>query len=87
MVPSRPEPDFASVSHVSDDPDLTRLNVAWATIPVPIKTAILALLDASSPTPQSATTFASRSPVSRSYAENGQNYQPVEEDGTRQDDG
>ncbi len=56
MVPSRPEPDFASVSHVSDDPDLTRLNAAWATIPVPIKTAILALLDAASPTPQRDTT-------------------------------
>ena len=86
MVPIRPEPDFASVSHVSDDPDLTRLNAAWATIPVPIKTAILALLDAASPTPQTATTFASRSPVSRSCAENSQNYQPGKEDGTRRDD-
>ncbi|MCH7686918.1 MAG: hypothetical protein IH899_09595 [Planctomycetes bacterium] len=87
MVPSRPEPDSASVSHVSDDPDLTRLNAVWATIPTPIRTAILALLDASKPTPQTATTFASSSPVSRSCTKNGQNYQPGEEDRTRQDDG
>ncbi len=74
MVPSPQEADL--------DPNLTRLNAAWATLPAPIRTAILALLDAASPTPQTATTFAPRSPVSRSCAENGQNYQPGEEDGT-----
>jgi hypothetical protein len=56
MVPSRAEQDFASVSHVSDDPDLTHLNAAWETIPIPIKTAILALLDAANPTHQRGTT-------------------------------
>ncbi len=66
--------------------DLARLNAAWATLPSPIKTAIVALLDAASPTPQTFTKFATVSPVSRSYAENGQNYQPGEEDGTRRDD-
>jgi len=56
MVPSRPESDIASVSHVSDDPDLTRLNVAWATLPTPIRTAILALVDVASSTSQQGTT-------------------------------
>ena len=78
MVPSPQEAE--------SDPDLTRLNAAWATLPAPIRTAILALLDATSPTPQTATTFAPRSPVSRSCAENGQSYQPGKEDGTRRDD-
>ena len=75
-----------SLRETESDPDLTRLNAAWATLPAPIRTAILALLDAASPTAQTATTFAPRSPVSRSCAENGQNYESGEEDGTRRDD-
>jgi len=78
MVPSPPEAE--------SDPGLTRLNAAWATLPAPIMTAILALLDVVSPAPDNATTLASRSPVSRSCAESGQNYQPAE-DATRRDDG
>ena len=48
MVPSPQETE--------SDPDLARLNAAWATLPAPIRTAILALLDAAGPTSQRGTT-------------------------------
>ena len=48
MVPSPQEEGL--------DPDLTRLTAAWATLPAPIRTAMLALLDAAGPTPQRGTT-------------------------------
>jgi len=76
MVPSPPE----------SDPDLTRLNAAWANLPAHIKAAILALLNAASATPQTATRDASCAPVSLSCIENSQNYQPYEEGGTQADD-
>ena len=40
-----PHPVPHSNSETPRDPDLTRLHAAWPTLPDPIKTAILALLD------------------------------------------
>ncbi len=48
MVPSPQETE--------SDPDLARLNDEWTRLPDPIRTAILALLDAASPTLQRGTT-------------------------------
>ena len=47
MVPSPPKE--------GRDPDLARLNVAWATLSAHIKAAILALLDAADPAAQRGT--------------------------------
>lgn len=58
MVPSPSEADV--------DANLSRLNAAWATLSAPIKTAILAILDAAGPAAETSASDATRSPVSRS---------------------
>ena len=71
MVPSPPDAEF--------DPDLARLNSAWPVLPDPIKTAVLALLDAAGATAPTSAPDAPGARVSRAYASDGQNYQDEEE--------
>ena len=71
MVPSPPE--------TAPDAALVRLNAAWPILPAPIKTAILAIVDAAGATAQTSATDAPRQPLSRSCARHGQAHQSREE--------
>ena len=63
MVPSLPE--------AKSDPDLACLNATWPTLPLYIKSAILALIGAACVATQTSPTDARSSPVSRCSGEDG----------------